>query len=92
VKSVYQLENLKEDELPFTYELKTYDYGDESCVRIHDFPISGMVPEGIDITVKAIENLKEKITAVQQEAKKEVKNLEDRIKALALIEYKPDGS
>jgi len=89
-KSEYELDNLEPGDLPFKYELKSYDYGDEDCVRLHEFAVSDYVPDGIDITLKCIENLKEQITVIEEDAKKAVKKLEDRIKALALIEYKPE--
>ena len=91
-KSEYQLKNLETDELPFQYVLKSYDYGDEDCVRLHEFEVSDYLPEGIDITLKCVENLKEQIIAVEQKAKKDIADLNARIKALALIEYRPDDA
>ena len=89
-KSDYELENLNPGDLPFSYKLKSYDYGDENAVRVHEFPVTGTIPSGIDITLKCIENLREQIEAIETKAKKDVAGLEKRIKALALIEYKPD--
>lgn len=88
-KSSYELDNLEPGELPFTYELKSYDYGDENCVRVHEIPVTGLVPAGIDITIACIKNLEEKIEALEKECAKEVEKLRVRIKALALIEFKP---
>ena len=89
-KSKYQLETMEAGELPFTYELKSYDYGDEDCVRLHEFDVSDYLPEGIDITLKCVENLQEQIAAVQQRAEKDIEELEERIRRLAMIEYHPD--
>lgn len=89
-KSQYQIDNLEPGELPFEYRVKEFDYGDESCVRIHEQAILVQVPEGIDITLACIKNLEEKITKIEEDAAIEVADLRKRIKALALIEYKPE--
>ena len=89
-KSEYELDHLDPGELPFRYILRSYDYGDEDCVRLHEFEVSSFLPEGIDITLKCVENLREQIVKIQEEAKTKVRELEDRIKALALIEYRPE--
>lgn len=88
-KSKYQIENLEPGELPFEYKVKSYDYGDESCVRIMELPIVVQIPEGIDITLECVKNLQEKIEAVRKQAASDIKDLEERIKALTLIEYQP---
>lgn len=85
----YQLENLAPGELPFKYEVKGYDYGDETQVRILEVPVTIHIPAGIDVTVECIKNLQEKIDAVRKQAEKDIKNLEERIRSLALIEYRP---
>lgn len=89
-KSDYQLENLKPGELPFRYEIKSYDYGDENCVRLCEFPVSTYIPNGIDITLACVDNLKELIEVLEKEHATKIEELNDRIKALALIEYRPD--
>jgi len=89
-KSKYRLEKLEAGELPWEYEVKGYDYGDESSVRIMEHEILVPIPEGIDVTQECIKNLKEKIDAVEKEAKKEVADLQERIRNLALIEYRPE--
>lgn len=91
-KSKYQIEKLEPGELPFDYKVKGYDYGDESSVRIMEQPISIVIPEGIDITLECVKNLQEKIDAIRKESAKQIKDLEDRIRSLTLIEYKPSGS
>jgi hypothetical protein len=90
-KSKYQIENLKPDELPWEYRVKDFDYGDEASVRIMEHEILIPIPDGIDITAQCIMNLKEKIVAVEKQAKEDIKDLNDRIRNLALIEYKPDN-
>lgn len=89
-KTQYELENLEAGELPFTYKVKQYDYGDESSVRIMEQPIILTIPEGIDITLECVKNLEEKIVALEADCKKEVAELRERIRSLALIEYKPE--
>lgn len=90
-KSKYAIDMLKPGELPYEYRVKDFDYGDESSVRIMEHEILIPIPDGIDITTKCIENLREKIIAVEKEAKKQVKDLEERIRNLALIEYQPES-
>lgn len=90
-KSKYEIENLKPDELPWEYRVKDFDYGDESSVRIMEHEILIPIPDGIDITSQCIMNLREKIVAVEKQAKADIQDLNDRIRNLALIEYKPDN-
>jgi hypothetical protein len=71
--------------------VKAYDYGDETQVRIMELPITYTIPADIDITLECVKNLREKIVAVRKEAENEVKDLEERIKQLSLIEYKGDA-
>ncbi len=91
MKSAYELENIKSGDLPYNYEIKSFDWGGESSVRLHEFSVTTVVPEGIDITMKCIENLKELIVKTEQETVAKVAELEKRIRAISLIEYtKPD--
>jgi hypothetical protein len=90
-KTPYQLENLSEGELPYDYHVKDYDYGDESSVRICAQDILLQIPAGIDVTQKCIENLKEKIRAVEEQAKKDIEDLNKRIRDLSLIEFQPEN-
>lgn len=89
-KPAYEIESLDPGELPFIYILKSYDYESEDSVRVCEFPVTGTVPAGIDITMKAIEGFREKIVEVQKEADRKILRLEDKIKALLLITYQPD--
>lgn len=88
-KSQYALDNLDPGELPFTYKVQSYDLGDENRVRICEQEVSITIPDGIDITLECIKNLQERIETVEKDAAKKVANLKERIKNLALIEYKP---
>lgn len=89
-KSKYQIEQMKPGELPWEYRVKDFDYGDESSVRIMEHEILIPIPADIDVTTKCIENLKEKINAVQKQAEEDIQDLNDRIRNLALIEYRPE--
>jgi hypothetical protein len=89
-KTPHQLENLSPGELPFEYRVKQYDYGDESSVRVHEQKITVHIPGGIDLTLECVKNLEEKIIDVQKTADADIQDLRARIKALALIEYKPE--
>lgn len=89
-KTKWEIEQLKPGELPWEYRVKDFDYGDESSVRIMEHEILIPIPDGIDITSQCILNLKEKIVAVQKQAEDDIKDLNDRISRLALIEYQPE--
>lgn len=89
-KSKYQIDKLKPGELPWEYRVKDFDYGDESSVRIMEHEILVPIPADIDVTTKCIENLKEKIDAVKKQAEEDIADLNERIRNLALIEYRPE--
>jgi len=90
-KTEWELSRSEPNELPWKYEVKAYDYGDESCVRIMEHEILVPIPAGIDVTTECIANLKEKINAIEKQAKADIDDLHERIRALALIEYKPES-
>lgn len=89
-KTKYQLENLEANELAYRYVVKSYDFGNEDSVRLSEHEIEIAVPGGIDITSACIQNLKERIDAITKDAEKDIKDLEQRIRDLVLIEYRPD--
>lgn len=89
-KSKWAIDRLEPGELPWEYRVKDFDYGDESSVRIMEHEILIPIPADIDVTTKCIENLREKIIAVQKQADEDIKDLNERIRNLALIEYRPD--
>lgn len=89
-KTEYEIGRLESGELPFRYTLKSYDYEGGDSVRVCEFPVTGIVPAGIDITMKAIEGFREQIIEVQKDADRQIEVLEDKIKALLLITYQPD--
>ena len=75
---------------PFTYDI-TDSKSDwrNNTVLVHEFDIAGVVPAGIDLVLKAVETLRDKIVEIQAEADKKVAELEEQIKNLALIEFQP---
>jgi len=77
--------------VPFKYSITSNDsnWRDDS-VKVHEFPVTGVVPEGVDLVKAAVETLREEIARVQAETKKKVDELEEKIKNLALIEYVPE--
>lgn len=91
-KSKWAIDRLEPGELPWEYRVKDFDYGDESSVRIMEHEILIPIPADIDVTTKCIENLREKIIAVQKQADEDIKDLNERIRNLALIEYRPDSN
>ncbi len=88
-KTSWEIESLESGELPYRFTLKSYDYESEDSVRVCEFPVTGTVPAGIDITMKAIEGFREKIVDIQKDADRRIEKLEDKIKALLLITYQP---
>ncbi len=76
--------------IPFEYEITSSEtHWRDSAVRVHEFDVAGVVPSGIDLVMKAVETLRDKILKVQAVADKEIVKLEEQIKNLALIEYQP---
>lgn len=92
MKTNWELDHLEDGGLPFKFRVKDFDYGNENCVRIMEYEVDIPIPAGIDLTEKCIENLREKIRAVEEECKTEVADLQQRIRNLSLIEYKPEAS
>lgn len=90
IKGEWDLLHLKDGELPYIYEIKSFDWGGENSVRLYEFDVMTTVPANIDITMKCIENLNEQIVRVEKESVSKVKDLEERIRAISLIEHKPD--
>lgn len=89
-KTEYEIEKLDDNELPFSYVLRSFDFhSDDDAVRVCEFPCTGVVPAGIDLVMQAITGMKERQLEIQKEADRKISRLETRIKALALIEYKP---
>ena len=75
---------------PFQYEITDSETNWRStAVRVADFGIVGTVPPGIDLVLKAVETLRDKIVTIQAEADKEIAQVEEQIRNLALLEYKP---
>lgn len=91
-KSDWEINSLEPGELPYRYEVKSYDYGSESSVRIHKCPVTVTIPAGIDITMECISNLREQISEIRKKADTDIENLEERIRRLALLEYNPEIS
>ncbi len=75
---------------PFQFEItNSSSHWRDAAVHVHEFDCAGVVPAGIDLVMKAVQTLRDKILAVQERADKEIVKLEEQIKNLALIEYKP---
>ncbi len=78
--------------IPFKYRITASDINYTSgAVKVCDFPVTGQVPEGIDLVTAAVQTLREKIIEIRRERDKEIAEIEEQIKALALIEFLPDG-
>jgi hypothetical protein len=76
---------------PFRYEIRTGSPYQDGSVKVHEQEVSLYVPAGIDLRKKAIETLSEEIKTVKKDADTRVKDLEEQINSLALLEYKPDN-
>lgn len=79
--------------VPFNYQItsNSANWRDDS-VLVHEFPVVGNVPAGIDLVKAAVKTLQAEIAQVQAEAEAKVAELNEKIKNLALIEYRPDDS
>ena len=88
-QEVEENEGVMDGICPFQYDI-TDSKSDwrNNTVLVHEFDIAGVVPAGIDLVLKAVETLRDKICEIQATADKEVAKLEAQIKNLALIEYK----
>jgi len=75
---------------PFKFEITDSDsHWRDSAVHVHAFDVAGVVPAGIDLVMKAVETLRNKILTIQADADKEIAKIEEQIKNLALLEYQP---
>ena len=78
--------------IPFKYVITSNSANwRDDAVLVHEFPVTGMVPAGVDLVKAAVETLRTEIQRVQKEAADKVLELEEKIKNLALIEYQPEG-
>lgn len=81
----------RENVIPFKYSITSSETNwREEAVLVHEFPVTGVVPEGVDLVKAAVETLREEIIRVQKEAEAKVAELQEKINNLALIEYKPE--
>lgn len=85
-KTSYQIESNPGDE-PFYFEVMTNSAWQQGAVKVHDEEISITVPEGIDITRKAIETLNAAKVELQATLNQQVSELNDQINALLQLEY-----
>ena len=90
-KTQWMIENLEPGELPYTYKIKDWDYGCEGQVRVCEYEVEIPVPGGVDLTALCIEQLKEQIDGIKKESAEQIRDLEARISALALLEHNPVG-
>jgi len=75
---------------PFKYEITaSCSNWHDGAVRVCEFDVVGTVPEGIDLVKQAVETLRDEIIKVRKDADDKIADLEEQIKNLALIEYKP---
>ena len=81
-----------EDGCPFYYKV----FAGYSCpyqdgaIKLHQVDHSVYLPEGIPLLEKAVETLKEAMEDERRESAKKLADMQARIDALALIEYKPE--
>lgn len=70
----------------FKYQLSTSpDLYIQGSVRVHEFPISAVVPAGLNLVEKAVETLESSIAKKREEFLKEEADLKDQIKKLLLL-------
>lgn len=75
------------DKPPFTYQVCTDKPWASGAVLVHTVPVTLVVPEGIDLTSKAVETLKEAIKETKDEAVAKVERLEKQISNLLMLEH-----
>ena len=98
-KSDYQLQQEVKDEgdavkvIPFKYVIRTSStHWQTDAVLVHEFPVTGTVPEGVDLIKAAVQTMHDEIIRIRKEADKSIAELEERISKLALLEYTPEPS
>lgn len=83
-------EMAKYDNRPFHYIISTSKSYRTGAVKVHEFDVETVVPEGIDLVMAAVKTLEDRIQEVRAEKEKEIEELLDEIKKLRLLEHKPD--
>ena len=89
-QGTYTMEN-DPDAPPFYFEVKTDMCWNTGAVNIHEVEFSAELPEGIDLTAKAIETLKEAKRKVQAEAHRDIADIEKMIDNLIYLEHDDDN-
>ena len=88
-KSSYQIEQNPDDE-PFDFQVRTDKPWINGAVQVHEEEISMTVPEGIDITMKAIETLNAAKVELQASLNSQIAEINGQISNLLRLECIPD--
>lgn len=86
----YTMENVP-DAPPFYFEVRTEMCWHTGAVNVHEVEFSTEIPEGIDLTAKAVETLKEAKRKVQAEAHREIADIDKMIENLMYLEHNDDN-
>ena len=88
-QSKWALEN--QPDLPlFYYDLRVGKCYTDGAVHVADHEVTLEVPEGIDLTARAVDTLIAEQQRTRAEAEVRVVELQEQINGLLLIEHKPD--
>jgi len=85
-KSSYQIEQNPDAE-PFDFQVQTGMAWQNGAVKVHEEPITITVPEGINLTAKAIETLELAKAELYGSLKEQIKEIDNQIRTLSLLEH-----
>jgi len=76
---------------PFEFRIRTDSPWENGAVNVFEKEITIEVPDGIDLTERAIATLREAKLAVLADAERRIVEIDTQISNLTLIEHKPNG-
>lgn len=85
-KTSFEIEQSPKAE-PFYFQVQTNSPWQNGAVKVHEENITITVPEGIDLTAKAIETLELAKAELYGSLKQQVADIDSQIKALTMIEH-----
>lgn len=74
---------------PFYYELRTDSPWSDDAIKVVEFPVTLVVPEGIELLAKTVETLKAKKKEIESRAYQEVLDLDKKIDGLLMLDFIP---
>ena len=77
--------------IPFKFKLSTGKVWTDGAVKLHTQDISVVCPGGIDLLSSALATLREEKEEERRNFEKRIKELDDKIQALAMLTYIPEA-